>query len=348
MELQVSALNLRTYLNRALIFISKAKLGIQPIFGCVHLSGDKMHVYNGETGAIISVPFSVDTPIFFYPFELAKVVNNTPDDEMVDITIDAVKMEMRVKTSAIKIKIRLVEGSEFPKIVIPELEAFEVEGIYQKLRNAAFSTSEDASLPHFQAIQVSKGAVCSTDHRGVWREKTESPHGFLVSALLMEHFSKMGAEPSKLALTETQIFVYYPDMLMFGIRLSDEEKFPQVSKVLDEVCAQPTVAVVKFDREGFVKKFTLLRELPGKEDAVRIKCVGGVLSAENVLTDSNSVEGVITLNVDSTADFENVIVNGSLFANAIERFNTMSILADGKRLLFQSDTQVFGITRRAA
>lgn len=347
MVIKVSALSLRTYLNRALIFISKAKLGVQPLFGCVHLKADKLYVYNGETGAAISMPFSVEKDILFYPFELAKVVDSLPDDEEVELKIDVEALDMKVKTSTIKIKIRLVDPANFPKLEVPELETFEVLGIYRAVKNASFCTSDDASLPLLQSIQISNTAVCATDQRGVWQEKFESPHTFLVPLLLREHMNKLGTEPARIGLTDSQIFFFYADMIMYGVRMSEEVKFPGVVKVLQQILTQEVASTVKFDREAFQKRFAILRQLPGKEEAIRLKCINGELTAENVISDNNSTQGTITLGVDSTADFDGVVVNGGLFENALDRFNNFKIMSDNKRIIFSNDTQTYGLTRKA-
>ena len=116
--------------------------------------------------------------------------------------------------------------------------------------------------------------------------------------------------------------------------------------MVDQVLGTPDEAVVKFDRESFREKLDLLRQIPGKDDAIKLTCDAGVLKVENLVEDANASEGMIIIEVDSTANFENIVVNGVFFEQAIQRFNNFSIKNDKRRITFGNDTQFYGLSRR--
>src|SRR5690606_26441965 len=188
---------------------------------------DKCYVFNGESGAVISLPFSLPTPALLYPYELAKILDLTAEESKVSLNFNLEKKELLVKTESIKIKIRLIDPKEFPNYPEPEnLEMLEIEGFLQKIKNASFCTSEDASLPLLQAIKITESAFSSTDQRGAWREASSSQSELLVSKLLTEHVIKLGLEPSNIGIAENLIYFMYPDMIIYGARLADDDKYP--------------------------------------------------------------------------------------------------------------------------
>ncbi len=347
MDLTLKASDLKTYLNRALIFLNKSKMGIQPIFTCILIKEDKAHVYNGESGAVISLPFRLDSPVLFYPDTLSKILDKTADDSQVVLKFDLKNMALKVKTDDIKITIKMLDPKEWPDMPIPEHEKIEIEGFLPKVKAAAFSTSEDASLTLMQGVKVCNGSVIATDQRGVWREEAVSSKEFVISKLLIEHIVKIGLEPSNIGICDTQIFVYYPDMLIFGIRLQEEEKFPDVNKVLIALKDQPNTATVRYDREAFASKLERLLILPGQDAAIKITCANGIISVIN-LADSAEVSGIIEMDVSSDAEFDNVIINGAIFKQAVDRFSRMEVKADNRRVVFSNETQIYGISRRVA
>ena len=340
--------SLRPYINRALIFINRAKLGLNPAFGCLYLEADKAYVYNGESGAIISMPFSVSEPTLLMPFDLAKVLDAAREESEAKLDFDYKGLYCRVTTEQISIKIRLIDPKQVTKPVIPQTEPVAVDNIAERVRNAIFCASPDASLPKLQGVFLSEKSFCATDQRGVWREAGTSDKQFSVTKLLADQLGRLSVEPTSVGLSDGQLVFSYPDMIVYGSRLADDTKFPDVDSLLENHIGPMTdESVVRYDRDSLTQRLEALMSLPQHEGAIKMKCEKGVLTLLNAVKDGDETEGVITLDVASTADFRDVEVNGELLRNGIQRFHQFAVKSDGKRLLFWNDTQQYCMTRRA-
>jgi len=354
MTIKLPASSLKPALNRALLFINQAKLGLSPLFGCFYLEGDKCSVYNGETGAVLNFPFSVSEPTLLFPFELAKLVNATRELAEVSLTFDYKAMQLIVVTPTIKTKIRLLnvatqDVSSLAGIKVPaDLVPFEMEGLYERVKRATFSCSADASLPLLQGVRVTPQSICSTDQRGVWREQATSPQAFVIPRLMCEHIERALQEPSRVGVSSDQLYLFYSDMMCFGRRLAEDHKYPDVDGAFDKVVrAVADQAVVTFDREALTERLTALLSLPQYEGAVLMKCTAGELSVQNVLGVGVETESVISMPVQSTADFADVCINGQLLLEGVSRFSQLAVKADGRRIAFWNATQEYAVSRRA-
>ena len=349
MKLPVSSI--KPYLNKALVFINQTKIGINPAFGCLMLVGDKGYVNNGDTGAILSLPFTVEEPTVFFPFEMAKVINLTNDAAEVEIKFNYTTLTFEVKTPDIKIKRQLIPPA-IPLPVIPtDLKLVTIEGIYEKIRGSGFATSIDASLEIIQATKVHEDCICATNQIVVWKEKISSEIPFLIPKLLRENMERLAMEPTGIATNDDSIFIYYPDLIVYATKLAKEASYPDVRGLFAKVISgAPNKAVVTYDREALTQKLRTLLALPQPETAVRVKCTAGILTVENYINDSaenkESADAVISMEVKCAEDFTNVVVNSEHFMAGVERFSTFALKEDGKRLLFSNPTQEYCISRR--
>ena len=340
--------SLKSYLTKALVFISKTRMTSNPLFCCLYFKDDKCYVNNGETGAVINFPMTVSQPTLFFPFHLSQVVNTEKDESEITFSFDYQAMWCKVTSQNIDIKIKLLDPTEFHIPEAPDdLELFEIEGFYEKVKRASFATHIDISLPLLQGIRVTAKSFCSTDQRSVWREESESPHEFVIPDLLKDHIEKLGIEPAKIGLNANQIHLIYQDMLMFGARLAEDDKYPKVDSVFEQkIRTLGDLAVVEYDRESLTQKLETLMML-STDDAIKLSCSNKVLLAQNIVKDSGATEAKISLAVNSNADFDNVVVNGKLFQNGVQRFIQFRLKEDQKRIYFHRDTtQEYCISRR--
>lgn len=344
--------SLRPYLNRALLFTNQAKMGLKPIFSCLYLEKDKAYVYNGETGIIINFPFSVDKPVMLFPFDLARVLNGAKEDAEITLTLDTTALTCLVTVSGAKLKIKLMDPALFETVhqVPADLKKIPVDGIYSKIKNALFATSNDASLPKFQCVQVTPTHVCATDQRVIWRETFPFTEPLLVPKQFAEQISRLGAEPTAVVLADSTIYFFYPDAIVYTLRLQDEV-VPDLNKVIvDRVLADGDTAVVKYDKEQLSSRLELLTGLLGDDGALEISCEKGILRLQNVLDgkDANVTEAEIAQEVASTADFGAVFINAKLFREGINQFHQFAVKADGRRLYFSNSSgQEYVVSRRA-
>lgn len=358
LTIKIPAGSLKPYLNRALLFIKDAKLGLSPLLGCLYLKADKCFVYNGETGAELSMPFSVTQPTLLFPFELAKVVNAARELTDVLLTFDYKAMVLIAETTTIRTRIRLL-ATETQDLAIldgikvpPDMVPFAVEGLYERIKRSSFTCSEDASLPLLQGVRITKESICTTDQRAVWREQGVSSEAFVIPKLLREHIERLGQEPSRIGLMPNQLYVFYNDLVCFGGRLEAEknekglDRYPDVDGALVRVRAQDNAAVVSYDREALAERVTALLSLPQYENAVTMKCVAGLLSVQNAVGAGVETESVISMAVQSTADFDSVHLNGQLLLEGVSRFSQFAVKADQRRLLFWNGTSEYAVSRR--
>jgi hypothetical protein len=343
--------SLKSYLNRALIFINKSKLGIHPLHCCILFKDDKVYVSNGETGAIISFPMTVPEPTLVFPFDLARVVNSSKDEHEITLEFDYVSMWCKVTTPIIKTKIKLVDATTFTIPSVPDnLEKFEVEGFYQKVCRASFCAHVDASIAVMQGIKFTKESCVSTDQRGLWCEEALSPEEFLVTNLLKDHVEKLGLEPQQIALTDNgtgggEIYLFYQDMVVFGSRFAEEAKYPNVTAVFAQKIRPLTGGVtIEYDRESLQERLEQLSLLPCPEGAIKIECKSNSLLIQNLITKADDTQADIELPVNSSADFDNVFINAELFKSGVERFISFDL--HPKFLYFHKQSQEFCVMRR--
>lgn len=335
--------SLKEYLNRALIFVQKSKIGLNPYGSCILLDDDKAYVYNGDTGAIIKFPFKVVQPTLLFPFDLAKVVNNLKDDEDVQLCFDYNKLTCTFKSNAIELTIKLLDPKNFSFPTIPQdVEKFQIADFYSKVKNASFCCHEDASLPLLKAVQFKKGSVNATDQRTVWTENCESPQEFLVTEILRKHIEGLALEPQSIACQKAILYIFYNDITVFGARYADEKEAPNISNVFAFVDKQEKISKVVYDKDALAKKLEMLLSIY-QQPTINIKC-SDRLYIQNIISDDTDSKGIITLDIGKTSHFDNVIVNGELFYNGVTRFNQFEVME--KMVLFWNDTQKYAVSRR--
>jgi DNA polymerase III sliding clamp (beta) subunit (PCNA family) len=333
--------SLKSYLNKALVFISKTRMSSNPLYCCLLFKEDKVYANNGETGAIINFPLTVPQATLMFPFDLSFVVNSSNEAADITLSFDYESMWCKVSCGNINVKIKLLDPKEFAIPEIPDdLELFSVEGFYDKVKRASFATHIDIAQPVLQGVKINKTSVCTMDRASAWREDSESTQEFLIPALLVSHIEKLGLEPTQLAINDCQIHIIYNDMVMFSPRLAEEAKFPALDNVFEnKIRPQGDAAVVDYDRESLTQEIEKLMQL-SVDDGINLSCKDKVLCAQKIVKDSNETDAKVLLPVNSTEDFSNVTVNGKLFLNGVQRFIRFNLKEDGKRIYFHRETSM--------
>jgi hypothetical protein len=331
--------SLKSYLNKALVFISKTRMSADPIYCTLLFKEDKVYTNNGETGAMINFPLTVPEPTLMFPFDLAYVVNSSAETADITLAFDYQGMWCKVSCGNINVKIKLLDPKQFAIPEIPDdLEMFSIDGFYEKVKRAAFATHIDIAQPILQGVKMGKTSVCAYDIKGAWREENSSEHEVLLPALLVSHIEKLGLEPAQLGLNACQIHIVYQDMLMFSPRLAEEAKFPNVDGVFEtKIRVQGDAAVIDYDRESLAQELEKLMQL-SVDDGITLSCKDKVLCAQKIVKKADDTDAKIFLPVNSTADFDNVTVNGKIFLNGVQRFIRFDLKEDKKRIYFHRET----------
>jgi DNA polymerase III sliding clamp (beta) subunit (PCNA family) len=307
-----------------------------------------MYVNNGETGAVISLPFSLDTPTMFFPYDLASVVNNSRDNDEITLEIDTEKRMIKAKTSGITIKFRTLDPDQFPGVEVPEdLITFETAELYEKVKLASPYISPDASLPLLQAVRINTNSVCACDQARVWIQNHASPHAFCIPKLMVDHICRLGLEPNMVGISTSSLYFFYADLIIYGMRLAGEENYPKVPEVMEKIKLLEDMAEIQYDREQLMEKLSYLLTIDLEDKAIRMGVQDNILTIETLVTDSGSTEGKIQLPVVCPNSFGDVVINSQLFSTCVAHFNTLKIKADNQRLLFVAKDKCCGMSRRA-
>lgn len=327
-------------------------MGLKPIFSCIYLQDDKAHVYNGETGIIVNFPFKVDKPVMLFPFDLARVLNGAKEDAEVTLVVDTAALSCTVTVSGAKLKIKLVDPALYeqcPEIPV-DCKKVPLDGVCQRIKNALFATSKDASLPKFQCVLVTPTHICATDQRVIWRESFPSTETLVIPKQFAEQVGRLGVEPTAVALTDSCLYFFYPDAVAFTLRQKDES-VPDLNKVVaDRVLADGDTAIIKYDREQLSSRMELLLGLLDENGAIEVTCKAGILLIKNLADGKDAVtEAEITQEVSCTADFDGVFINARLFKEGVDQFHQFSVKADNRRLYFSNSSgQEYIVSRRSA
>lgn len=347
----IPAGTLRVYLKRAGLFINRTKIGLHPSLSAIMIKGDKCHVYNGEMGTIFNLPFTVDVPVSFFPFDLDAVVSRAKDESDVKLTFDHVENKVIAQVEKIKIKTGMLPVENFTMPTQPEhTDEFEIPNLVEKLRQALPFTSPDASLPALQAIKVGTGGVYSTDKRRIWYQSHTGRHELLVPRMLSECIVRLGIDPTSIAISDdpASIYMFYQHMTIFSARVADEKTaFPKtMPQVVENVIQADNIAEVEYDRESVVYELETLAQLPQYEEGIELSCHGGLLTIKNQIEQDTETAAYSTIPVSCTQDFSGVFVNSKIFLEAASRFHSFFVKADGARLVFQNEHSMHAISRR--
>ena len=349
----ITAGSLKTYLNKALVFVNKTKLGLQPIFSSVLWTGDKCRVYNGETGAEIFLPFSLNEPAFFIPFDLAQIANAIPEDMEMSLKFDFEKRDCQVQTKSLNVKFRLLDPTSAPELPPFARDGFEILDLRDKLKRAAQYTSEDASLPGFQSVRVTKTHICATDRNSLWRETIESAQEFTLPRLLVDNITRIPMDPVKVAQTKNHIFVFYQDMTISSTRLpekDDKNMFPpSFPTIFEKVISAETTTEIAFDRDELVKNLEFITglDLPDEsQGAIQLDIGKEVLFIKTLNKDSSETEGSAVIACTATQEYRELFLNSKLFARALGFFHKFEFKEAASVLYFKNVDREAIVTRR--
>lgn len=342
----VKAGTLGAILQQALVFINKAKVALQPIYSSILLKDSKMYVFNGESGAHVDLPFVVPGSFVLIPFDLTQLVQAFKPDNDVQLIFSEDGANLKVVCGSIKATFRLIDAKRFPDQPLPAGSVdVAIENLYAKVKRAAMCASSDATNPLMQGVRISKTSVCATDMRRIYHEESESSEEFVISHLLTDQLLRLGCEPVRVSLTDNQVLLHYTDKVVFGLRVAEDNKYPDVNGVVTRVSAEPDVAVVQYDREAFRSQLeTVLLLNPEDDKLVMLASQDNVLKIRNFVVDADKTEADCELECTSSANFSDVLINGKLLLETLETFSELQL--KDKRLLFAAKGKTCCIARR--
>ena len=349
----ITAGSLKTYLNKASVFVTKTKLGLHPLLACVYWIEDKCRVYNGETGAEIFLPFRMEQPVLFLPFDLAQLCNNIPEDTEITLKFKFEDNECLVKTKTLSIKFKLLNSNEIPTLPNFPTEGFEILELRDKLKRAVQYTSEDASLPGFQAVKVMKTHLCATDRNSLWRETLESAQEFTIPRLLADNIIKLGQDPVKFSLTLNNIFIFYQDMTIVSSRLEEKDDKnifpPSFSAIFDKVIGADNTTEIAFDRDELLKNLEFITgiDLPEEsQGAIQLDIGKEFLKATTLNKDASETVGEALVACTATNEYKELYLNSKLFARALGFFHKFDFKESANALYFKNADREAIVTRR--